>query len=68
MGEKVSQGLLTGVFQNCHQSHHIMPEPVGIRAGAHSAEVEQNRPEEERGVWGEGVGGGYVVRFSVPGA
>lgn len=62
MGEKVSQGLLTAVFQNCHQSRHIMPEPVGIRAGAHSAEVEQNRQEEERSVC---VGGGCGGR---PGA
>lgn len=34
-----------------------MPEPVGIRAGAHRAEVEQNRQEEERSVCGEGAGG-----------
>lgn len=63
----MSKDLLKGVFYNFQQNHQILPEQVGIKAGANSKEVEQNKTGgREWGVWNYGCF--YVVCFSVLGA
>lgn len=43
MGEKVSQDFLKGAFYDFQQNYHIMPEQMGIKAGANNKKVEYNK-------------------------
>lgn len=50
MGEKVPQDLLKGVFYDFQQNHHLMPEQMGIKAGANSKQAEKTRQQLRGGV------------------
>ena len=44
----MSQDLLQGVFYDSQRNHHLMPELMGIKAGANSKEGKQNKIEGVR--------------------